>query len=459
MATCVAAALAAVRQAQHLQRQDRQHAGHQVQHQPAKQRQYQHAQQALVGMRRRRALRIAGRGIGDRTGSAGGRRGLDRCLTGSQRRNHQRRSLGLVLRRHDSGRHIEGDAAGHRRIADTVGLAALEGGHQGHVGRIRVVAQQRQGHFGLVEIHHHIAEVLVAVGLALRPARQPGAHAAGAFQCQRGAVAVDVVARRRGEAQQQAVAVADDGFEVERLLGRQRQRVHAGGLAGGAEQARAGGAAWHQRAQIFAWRSSGLCPGGIGRGQVDADFAPLRRIAHAGIGAALVLHLQDGGLHRRVGLAGQGGLQLLAVGLHLAEELVVFALALRQRQFARGKPLSGLDADAVAIQVVARCDLPVQRDAVAAVGGGAQREGLVHWQQILFADRQGGESGQGQQAQGGDTVQHGHRLTVPHGFRRTPTAGRQASRRRPRARSVRGGRRGAARTAAVATRGCDRRRS
>ncbi len=119
----------------------------------------------------------------------------------------------------------------------------------------------------------------------------------------------------------------------------------------------------------------------------------------------MVLHLQDGGLHGRVGLAGQGGLQLLAVGLHLAEELVVLALAFRQRQFAGSKPLPGLDADAVAIQVITWRDLPVQRDTVAAVGGGAQRKSLVYRQQIGFAHRRlcggGGQHRQRRGEQGG----------------------------------------------------------
>ena len=316
------------------------------------------------------------------------------------------------MRRHRAGRQVQAHAPGHRRVADAIGLAALEGGHQRHAGRIGAVAQQRQGDFGLVEIHHHIAEVLVAVGAALRPPRQAGADVAGAFQRQRGAVAVEVVAGGRGETQQQAVAVADDRLEVEGLVGRERQGVHASGLAGRAEQPCATGAARHQRAQAFARRS-----GGWRVGQVHAQFAALRRVAHAGIGAALVLHLQDRAALTGRGLAGQAGLQRGAVGLHLAEEFVVLALAFRQIQRTGGEALAGFDADAMPVQVVTRGDLPGQRDAVTSIGLGAQCEGLVHWQQVCLGNRlrrwrgqqqrQGDEQGRDQYGAAGDPAGQG----------------------------------------------------
>ena len=93
---------------------------------------------------------------------------------------------------------------------------------------IRIPWDVKKRHIDLIEIHHDIAEMLVAIGLACRPLRAPSTHAICAFQRQRGAVAVQVVTRCWREAQQQAVAGVDDGLEAEGLFRGQWQALHGG---------------------------------------------------------------------------------------------------------------------------------------------------------------------------------------------------------------------------------------
>ncbi|KAG1546921.1 hypothetical protein G6F50_013587 [Rhizopus delemar] len=237
-----------------------------------------------------------------------------------------------------------------------------------------------------------------------RPTRLVGQHAGAAFQLQRSAVAIQVVARGRAEAQQQGVAVAGDGIEAEGLFRRQRQRLAVAGRARQAQAARAAGTG-----QRIVERVAGT---GTRRGcrslrtaarQGDLHHALLRRVADAGIGATLVAHFHADGAGRIGGCAGQGGLQALAIGFNLAEEIVVVPVALGHLQRAGVERRVRLDAGAVAIQVIARRDLELQLQLATFGGGGGQRERLVHRQQVLLIQREGRQREPQQGAQGGAT--------------------------------------------------------
>jgi hypothetical protein len=192
----VATAAPALGQRQRLERQHRQHAGHQVQDQAAAQRQQQGEQQR--------------RGCGLALVAPQGRGGDDliRC---SRRQGHLH-------------------ATRHRRIADAVGLAALERGFQPQRLGFGPGAPQRQRHFDLVEVHHHLAEVFVLMRRAWRPARRGQAGVGIAHHAEAGTIAIQVIARRGREAQQQFGGGTGDGFETKRLLLGQRQRF--GGARG-----------------------------------------------------------------------------------------------------------------------------------------------------------------------------------------------------------------------------------
>jgi len=92
-----------------------------------------------------------------------------------------------------------------------------------------------------------------------------------------------------------------------------------------------------------------------GHWQRHRQRAPLRRIAHAKIGAALVADFKLEIARLRFGVAGKMGGQCLAIGLHLAEKLIHMTLAVRQLQ----------RFCTVAIQVIPVRNLPVEFNPVA----------------------------------------------------------------------------------------------
>ena len=126
-----------------------------------------------------------------------------------------------------------------------------------------------------------------------------------------------------------------------------------------------------------------------GRGQLDGHRLGHGRVAEAGVRAALVAHLDLerggalGACHR------DGRAQDSVVHLDVAEELVVLLLAVRHRDVAERKAWRHcLGRGAVAIQVIARRNLPVEENAVGAVGHRGEHESLVHRQElILVGDR------------------------------------------------------------------------
>ena len=221
--------------------------------------------------------------------------------------------------------------------------------------------------------------------LRRRPLRRAGDDAVG-LHAHAGAVAVEVVARCRREAQQQLVGRVDDGLDLEGLGLRQRQADGAGGRLVAAKQVDAAGRGQQGRASR-------------GR-QRHAQGLGVRRVADADVGAALVLHLQ---LHRRHAVgdgAGEHRGHLIAVGLDVAEELVGVGDAVGQLERIGAEAGRGhLGAHAVPVEVVALGDAPVQFDAAALGGLGAEREGLVDGQQVGLVQSlgRGGEEEQGQQ--------------------------------------------------------------
>src|SRR5690606_4987336 len=201
-------------------------------------------------------------------------------------------------------------------------------------------------HLGRLEVHGDVAELLVAVGGARRPARAAGGQARRVLQREAGHVAVDVVALDRLQAYAQAVAAIGHGVHREGLALRQRA-AHAG----------------ERRGQPPAAGTAGLArPGLPGGRQAHLDLAGLRRIADACVGAALVADLQVGRGRRPGGLAVEDGDQAAAVGLDRAEELVHVALAGRQPQVAADETAAGAHRGAVPIEVITLGDLPVDLD-------------------------------------------------------------------------------------------------
>ena len=230
--------------------------------------------------------------------------------------------------------------------------------------------------------------MLVAVRHALRPLRLARRDAVG-VEPDGGAVAIQVVALRGRKAQQQRVAVANDGIEREGLFLRQRP-----GLAGIAEQAaeRVGAGCARtrcERVEVAAVRDH--CRSGTGSGrQLHRQRARLRRIADAGVGAALIFDPQ-GNSAARADDVRQGGQQFVAIGFSFAEELVLVRFALRQRE--RAAACVGRDrlhAGAMPVQIVAIGDLPADPHRVRGGGFCAEHIGLIDRQQIGFVDRGGG---------------------------------------------------------------------
>ncbi|CAM0722307.1 Transcriptional regulator [Acinetobacter baumannii] len=174
--------------------------------------------------------------------------------------------------------------------------------------------------------------------------------------------------------------------------------------------------------------------------QRDLQGAGLRRVAHAGIGAALVLHGQGGRARAGRGRAGEGAEQFLAVGFDVAEEFVAVGLALRQRHGRAGEGGIGLDRGAVPVQVIAVGDPPAHLDAVRRGGLRGQDEDLVDRRQFEVL---GDGRGRGQRKQQGEPGQPaaqadrgcGHWLSLPVGSRRPAIAGIRAGRTRLRPRA------------------------
>ena len=267
-----------------------------------------------------------------------------------------------------------------------------------------MAALHRQRHVDLVEVHHRVAEVRVAVVYADGPARLAGRNPGSAFNAEAAAVAVEVIAARRGKAHQQGVAIAHDGLEAERLLFRQRLggTVHAAADGCRARCTALQGAA--QRRQAVATRR-----GGGGRWQVHCDGAGVGRVAHADIGATLVAHPQLQLLRTRRGPALEHAGHLLAIGLDLAKELVHMGNAIRPARLA-GIEALGAGAHAVAVQVVAIGDVEADFDPAAVGGLGAEAEGLFDRQQVVRINagglRRAAQQGGGEQQHAQPAKQH-----------------------------------------------------
>ncbi len=192
--------------------------------------------------------------------------------------------------------------------------------------------------------------------------------------------------------------------------------------------------------------------------QRDLQGAGLRRVAHAGIGAAPVLHGQGGRARAGRGRAGEGAEQFLAVGFDVAEEFVAVGLALRQRHGRAGEGGIGLDRGAVPVQVIAVGDPPAHLDAVRRGGLRGQDEDLVDRRQFEVL---GDGRGRGQRKQQGEPGQPaaqadrgcGHWLSLPVGSRRPAIAGIRAGRTRLRPRAAPGVRRDAVGAGVPAGRG------
>ena len=121
--------------------------------------------------------------------------------------------------------------------------------------------------------------MFVAVRDALRPARRAqrdAGLACGGIELQRGLVAIQVIARRRREAQQQRVAVAGDRLEAERLFRRQRQRVGWRRRRGAPSRPPPSGAA------------------GVARGSAEGDRRFVERAAAAAGSATVTLRVCGG---------------------------------------------------------------------------------------------------------------------------------------------------------------------
>ena len=290
-----------------------------------------------------------------------------------------------------------------------------------------MVAGDRQPDLDLVEIHGDIAEVLVAVRGRLRQprrGRQCRGHALARIQAHAKLVAIQVIALSRRQPQQQRVAAIGDHLGAERLRVRQRRGVQRAGIAAQLEQAAGPAPAQPEPAARRRLR------------QRDLERAGLRRIADAGIGAALVLHGQGGRGCARCGAAVEGPDQRLPVGLDVAEEFVAVLVAIWQGQSRLAERCIRLHRSAVAVQVIAVGDLPAHLDAVGRGGLRRQHEDLVDGRQgdIRGGRRDASEQGERGQPAAQAVEGSGHRVSLADGFRRRPTAGTRAGRRRIRPR-------------------------
>ncbi|MGY4515236.1 hypothetical protein ACVWWW_000804 [Lysobacter sp. HA18] len=417
---------------QRFQREDRQNARHEVEHEPAEQREQQRGQRVAglhAAWRGRRLARghrerCARRRRSDarrctvhcvvcrRRCSIGRRRG--RCRDRQSRRNRTRRQF-----------HI--DRARHRRIADAVVLAALEACGELECARGRRGARHRQRQIDRVEIHRDVAEMFVAMHARLRPARcaeREARCARSGIELERGAIAIQVVTGCWREAHEHGVRRAGNRFKTERLFGRQRCGVDARG-----------------RAACKCERRAAEC--GCGRSvrgrQVDSQAPRLRGITDARIRAALVLDRHHRARGRR--RARQRCDERIAIGFDVAEEFVVMCIALGQPHRARVEGGVGLHADAVAIQVVALRDRPAHFDRAVGVAR-ARYEHAVDRRQLIGRDRMRAQrhGAEEEETDAGDPAQQ-----VRHsvGSGRSPSRGRRVRRPSHQARAVRARHRGA----------------
>jgi hypothetical protein len=379
MRTRAAMAFAAFGQGQRLERQHRQHAGHQVEDQAAGEREQQRGKQAdAIGCRSsdlgHDLAMLAGRRI----------RGRGCPYAGGQG-------------------HLQDPR--HRLIADAIVLAALEFCFQGDRLCRRVLAQDWQWDLSDIEINNHIAEMFVLVRLAFRKTRRAQRDSARAEQAKARLVAIQVITRRRRQPNQQFRRRIGDGIEFERLIFRQRQPARSDTQTTARRSA-------HERDRIDCRR------GGLGRDIRSAGCrhrhiqrARLGRVTHANIGAALVLHLEAHRRHAAGGGAGEHGGDGVAIGFNVAEEFV--AVLVPGRQLQRVELEGGIDRlhrEAMLVQVIARRHFPGEFDALARHRLGREHIGLVHRQQVvhaqgLRANRKRGDAGQ-QHGQGRDKRTH-----------------------------------------------------
>src|SRR5687767_2812837 len=91
----------------------------------------------------------------------------------------------------------------------------------------------------------------------------------------------------------------------------------------------------------------------VHRGNRQRDALRVRRIAHAGVGAALGIRAKRDRLARRGPRQRQADDDTVAIGLHAAKELVVLHLAGRKRRVEHRAGWPQCEADLVAVQVVA----------------------------------------------------------------------------------------------------------
>ena len=109
----------------------------------------------------------------------------------------------------------------------------------------------------------------------------------------------------------------------------------------------------------------------------------MRRVAHTGIGTALVFDLHGsllaGGAHRH------GDLKVLAIGFHLAKEFILFLVAGRNAGLAqRGLCIGRGKFERVAIQVIAIGNIKAQRGLAILNRFDLNLKGVVYRQQFVL---------------------------------------------------------------------------
>ena len=116
---------------------------------------------------------------------------------------------------------------------------------------------------------------------------------------------------------------------------------------------------------------------------LDVRTLGLGRVAHTDVGAALGAGRQ----HQLTDIAADRDIhaQLMAVGLHLTEELILLDLAGRQHGLAQADAGGvGGELDAAAIEVIALGDGPVGGNGLRILGLGPEGEGLLRRQQFFL---------------------------------------------------------------------------
>ena len=380
-------AFAALGQADDLEREYRQHAGHQVEDDAAEQGEQQRREDADRGrLRRLRAQGIVGQA------AAGG---LGR---GHWRGDEALRGLGQLL---GAGRfEVDRHRVLHDRIADAVFLAALVFAEQLDRLRLAVRALQGDRQFDLVVVDDDRAEVLVGMVDAGRPLWRAEFDAAGVGHPHAALVAVQVIALGHGPAGEDLGRAHLDRLEHEGLLGRQRFFL-VEWIERAAEDA-AGREFLGQRARCG-------CRFGDRLGQRESGR--MRRVADLRIGLVAALH-GDREFDRAVAaigpLVGQAGFDGIVVDLDVAEELIVLFDALRQIERAELEAgLGGLRADPALVEVIVLCDPPMQGNLARGDDFGIQHIGLFDRQQAILFLGMGdvGESEEGQRTGNDKTYQ------------------------------------------------------